>query len=122
MIAAGMLLPMALFAADATTGGTSGSGPLDTSSVGNLIRSFTTNILGAIVTLLIGLGLVFFLWGVVKYVTAGADESKATEGRNLMIYGIISLAVMVSVWGLVKILTSTLNLTNEAPAVPSLAQ
>ncbi|MDD5318288.1 MAG: hypothetical protein PHF79_00490 [Candidatus Pacebacteria bacterium] len=58
--------------------------------------------------LIISLTLLVFIWGIFKFVLGGDSEEKRTEGRAFMIYGIIGLAVMVSVWGLVHILTSTL--------------
>jgi hypothetical protein len=65
-------------------------------------------LLKLLVPLIIGLAMVLFLFGIVRYITAGQDENRMKEGRNLMIYGIIALFVMVSVWGLVAILTSTI--------------
>lgn len=71
-------------------------------------------ILNTIVPLLIAVAVVIFLVGVVKYITAGADEEKRTEARNTMIFGIVGLFVMVALWGLVNILVSTLGL--EGPS------
>ena len=47
------------------------------------------------------------MWGVLRYVTAGESEDKMKEGKNMMIYGIIALFVMISVFGLVRILLNT---------------
>ena len=92
-------------------------------TIGGALTSITTDIFGPLITLIIALGLIVFLWGVLKYVTAGADESKAKEGRDLIIYGIIALTVMVSVWALVNVLRSSFNLTSEtAPKPPKLSQ
>jgi len=60
-----------------------------------------------IIPLLIVIATVIFLWGVVQYVTAGGDEERLKNGRNLMIFGIIALAVMISVWGIAKLLVNT---------------
>lgn len=69
-----------------------------------------TGIINTLVPFLIAVAVVIFLVGVVKYVTAGADETKRAEGRNVMIYGIIGLFVMISIWGLVTILNDTFGL------------
>lgn len=71
-------------------------------------------VLTAVVPLLIGFAVVFFLWGVLQFVAAGGNEEKRTEGRNTMIYGIIAIFVMVSVWGLVNVLEGTFNLSDDA--------
>ncbi len=44
-----------------------------------------------------------FLWGIVKYITAGGDEEKTAEARNMITWGIIFLAIMVAVWGFVNV-------------------
>ena len=49
-----------------------------------------------------------FLWGVIRYVIAGGDEDKLKEGRQYIIYGLIGLAVMLAVWGIVNAVVTTL--------------
>ncbi len=68
-------------------------------------------ILNSVVPILVSLGVVYFVWGVVAYVIGGGEEAKK-KGRDRIIYGIIGLAVIVSVWGLVNMLTETFNLDN----------
>jgi hypothetical protein len=77
----------------------------------NLTNVVTTikEILNLIVPLLVSVGIVYFVWGVVTYVIAGGEEAKKT-GKDRIIYGIIGLAVIVSLWGLVNILISTFGL------------
>jgi phosphate starvation-inducible membrane PsiE len=86
------------------------------------IISTATQIVTALVPLLIAVGVVVFIIGVVKYISAGADAGKRTEGRNMMIYGVIGLFVMLGFWGLVNLLASTLNLDTatvpQAPGMP----
>ena len=70
----------------------------------------------------IGIAVLVFIWGLIKYVTAGGDGDKQTEARNTIIWGIIIIFVMVSVWGLVNVLSTTFNLDNDniplAPGIP----
>src|ERR1035437_5701732 len=61
------------------------------------------NFLNAVIPVLVVLGIVYFVWGVITYVISSDEEAKTT-GRNRMIYGIIGLAVIVGMWGLVNIL------------------
>ena len=51
-----------------------------------------------------------FVWGVVQYVINADEESKKSKGKQFMIWGIIALTVMVSVWGLVKIVGDTFGI------------
>lgn len=56
-----------------------------------------------LIPMLVSLAVLLFLWGVLKYVFAKSDGDKK-DARNFMIWGIVGLFVMVSVWGLVRIL------------------
>jgi heme/copper-type cytochrome/quinol oxidase subunit 2 len=87
------------------------------------IESLIDKILGIInlvIPLLIAVAVVIFLYGVVKYITAGASEESRKEARSVMLYGIIGLFVMVAVWGLVNVLVETFNLDTNIPMVPEI--
>ena len=65
------------------------------------------NILDFLIPFLITLALVFFLWGLALFILKAGEEKE--KGRDIMIYGIIALFVMVSIWGLVRVLNNTFN-------------
>jgi len=58
-----------------------------------------------VIPIVIGLALLTFLWGVMKYGTS-RDEATRKESIAIIINGIIVLFVMVSVWGLVWLFAS----------------
>ncbi len=76
------------------------------------------SILNSFVTVLIGVALVGLLFGIIKYVQAGDQEKNREEGRPYMLYGIIALFVMVSFWGLVQVLITSVNLNNSTLPIP----
>ncbi len=90
-------------------------------SVQSLLQLVGT-ILASLVPIAIGLAVVIFLFGIIKYITAGDDESGRESARQLMLWGIIGLFVMVSIWGLVTILNSTTGIgqggTGTMPTLP----
>jgi len=65
-----------------------------------------------LIPLLITLALVFFLWGIAKFVFASGqgDEQGRETGKRLMVWGLIALFVMISVWGLVLALQTTFGI------------
>lgn len=82
-------------------------------SLARFVIDFINNIA---VPLVFALAFIFFIVGVFMYFIAGAaNEEKRGKGRSLMIYGIIGFVVMISVWGLVHILTGTIRLDNAVP-------
>lgn len=65
-------------------------------------------LISATIPVLIALGVLGFMWGVVMYLFGKKDE-----GRSFMLWGIIALFVMTSVWGLVGILRGTVFDSNS---------
>ena len=62
------------------------------------------NSVGAIVALLIpiliAIALVVFFWGLIKYIWGGGKDT--AKGKNIMIAGIISLFVMIAIYGIIN--------------------
>ena len=92
------------------------SSPTDFSSAVHLIVS---NVLNPLVGLIMAAALVYFFIGVVKYIQKGGDDKEREVGRKMMVYGIIALSVMVSVWGLVNVLQNTFSLNPDVPIPPT---
>ncbi len=90
--------------------------PVDIGSLFNYVLCLLDS---AVVPFLIGLGLVLFLVGVLKFVSAGDNEEARQGGRNMMMFGIVSLFVMVSIWGFVNILSrSFFGTDSEIQSLP----
>ncbi|AKM84201.1 TPA: hypothetical protein DCZ46_03990 [Candidatus Campbellbacteria bacterium] len=86
-----LLMPAVVLAADLTT-----------------ILTKVQQIIGLIVPIVISLAVILFLWGLIGFITkAGADQKAA---REQMIWGIIILFVMVSIWGLVALIQNTFGI------------
>lgn len=94
-ILAGLVfLPTIVFAQ-----GTFGNISLMLDSIGRIIDR--------LIIFLVGIALLVFFWGLVKFILKlGGDVKAAEDGKKLMIWGIVALFVMVSVWGLVRFLRS----------------
>jgi hypothetical protein len=87
------------------------------SDVGSTIIGIINNIL---VPVLFALAFIVFIWGAfLTFIVGASSEETKDKGKNLMLWGLIGFFVMVSVWGLVNIMTSTFVTTNTAPTIPS---
>ena len=80
-------------------------------------------IAGRALPLLILAALVLFLFGIVRrFFWGGKDATDRTDAGKYILWGIVALFVMVSVWGLVNVLRGSFNLDNSnipvAPAIP----
>lgn len=79
------------------------------------------NILNATIPLLLTLAMVVFIWGIIRFIYNADNEKERENGRMLIIYGLIGLFVIVSMWGLVKVLITTFGLTNlGVPSGPAI--
>ncbi|KKR61053.1 hypothetical protein A2643_02805 [Candidatus Nomurabacteria bacterium RIFCSPHIGHO2_01_FULL_39_220] len=78
-----------------------------------VLNYFTCIINNSVIPLIFALAVLMFVWGVVQFVINSDDEVKKTKGKQFMIWGIIALTVMVSVWGLVGILSSTFGVSGS---------
>ncbi len=78
-------------------------------------------ILNMLIPVLIAAALVVFFWGLVQYIRKSGEGFEA--GRNTMIAGIVSLFIMVSVWGLVNLAQNALGVNGsgsvQIPQVPT---
>lgn len=78
---------------------------------------FFNTLLNGLIGLLITLAIIAFFYGLIKYLFTGATEGKS-EGLKVMLYGVITIFVMVSIWGIVRLLQSTFQVTSTTPVVP----
>lgn len=76
-------------------------------------------ILNAVIPILIGIGVVYFIWGVVRFMIADGEEAK-TKGKDQIIYGLIGFAAIFGIWGLVNIVITTFDLGGQTPTLEPL--
>lgn len=62
-------------------------------SVGNLVK--------LAIPVVFGLALLGFFWGLAKFIFQSGDEKAVDEGKRIMKWGLISLFLMTSVWGVI---------------------
>ena len=78
---------------------------------------FVSTFLNGIIGLFITLAIVVFFWGLIKYLWS-IDSENAHEGLKIMFWGLIAIFVMVSIWGIIRLLQSTLKVTSTDPIIP----
>lgn len=73
----------------------------------------------AVIPLIFGIALLFFLWNVVRYfIIGGANEEDRAKAKRLALWAIIAFVLMVSIWGIVNLLVGGLGFDRDRGIIP----
>lgn len=79
-------------------------------TINSLLGKINEFILNPIIILLFVVALVVFFWGLVEFIyKAGSEDGRETGKRN-MIWGIVGMVVMVSVYGIIRLVLNTFGI------------
>ena len=96
---------------------------------GGAFQTLLENILNFIndvlIPFIIGIGFLFFVWGMFKYfIAGGASEESKESGKSLMINATIGFVVIIIFFGVINLLTSSIGLEGQlirnVPQVPNI--
>jgi hypothetical protein len=91
--------------------------------VGETITSVNQNIIGALATLVMALAVLGFFWGMVQFILASrqGEGEGVKKGRSFMLWSILALFVMFSIYGIIRFAQGTLlpGQNNETIILPS---
>ncbi len=108
------------FSGTSNSGGSYNPGISSACSIRNIdsIATCAITIINTILYFLMSGALLYTVWAAFKLVKDGDSADGRSEARQQIIAGIVALAVMSSVWGLVAILTTTFGLSGSTPVAP----
>lgn len=76
-----------------------------------------------LIPLVIAIGLLVFIWSVIKFIGSSHDAEARSAGLRQMAWGIVGLFAIVSVWGLVGLLGQLVGIQpTTALVLPSVPQ
>lgn len=81
---------------------------MDTTAFGNTVKPLITEIVYPVVELLFGIGVIVFIWGIVEMIINGESSEAREKGRMHMLGGVIGMAIMLSAWGIIHLISNTL--------------
>ena len=69
------------------------------------------NVIGGLISLVtpivVALALLYFFWGLAKFILSTGGGKEQEEAKGIMLWGIIALFVMVSIWGIIRVVSAT---------------
>lgn len=75
-----------------------------------LVGNINEAIINPLIALLFTAATVYFLWGVMQYLWAARENADQEEGKMHMLMGVIGMALMVSVYGVLRVATGTFGI------------
>tara|TARA_B100000745_G_scaffold291264_1_gene230870 strand:- start:15556 stop:15822 length:267 start_codon:yes stop_codon:yes gene_type:complete len=79
-----------------------------------LLNGIVRELVNPFIWLLTGVATIIFIYGVLEFMgTFGQSEDTRAKGRSHMIWGIVGLAIMFGVFGILRIVLNTFGL--DAP-------
>lgn len=72
-------------------------------------------ILNPLLALAFGLAFVYFTYGVIKFLSVDAADKSRKEARDAIMWGIIGMIIMFSVFGLIKFVLATFGISGIPP-------
>lgn len=79
-------------------------------TIGPFIAKIQDVILFPLISLMMGVALLVFLWGVFQYISQAESDEARKLGRKHMLFGITGLFVMVSAFALLKLAAQTFEI------------
>lgn len=77
--------------------------------------NLSVEVINPIIKVLFALAIVYFLYGVAKFLMNQEDEESRTSGKKHMLWGIVGIFIMMAVWGIMNLVIATLNISDINP-------
>ncbi len=78
-------------------------------TVGPLIGNIIKAIVSPIIQVVFFVAMLVFVWGVFTLIKNGDDPAERETGQRHILWGVIGMFIMVSVYGIIRVIANTLN-------------
>jgi hypothetical protein len=73
------------------------------------LLQLVSNLLGSVMGLLYMVVFVAFFWGISLFILNTDDDAKRAKGKAWMLWSVIALFVLITIWGLIGLLVRTVQ-------------
>lgn len=80
-----------------------------TLSTDKLLSNILINIINPAITLMMGIAIIFFLWGVFEFVRHADSSEERKKGGMHILYGVLGLFIMVTAYGILNLILGTIG-------------
>jgi hypothetical protein len=79
-------------------------------SISQFLGAVARVILNPLIILGFVVAILYFFWGIFNFVSGVGDEKGREEGKRSIMWGLIGMFVMVSVFGIIKVILNTFGI------------
>ncbi len=85
-------------------------------NISGVLNRFSSFI-NLIIPFIVGLAVLVIVYGIFNFISSAGDEEARATAKQFIIWGIIGVFIMLSVWGLVNILVNSFGTNNASKDV-----
>jgi hypothetical protein len=74
-----------------------------------LLRNILDNIVNPVISLMLAVAVLYFLWGVFEFVRNAESSEERKKGGIHMLWGAIGLFIMIAAYGILNLIKGTLG-------------
>ena len=77
--------------------------------VNTIVPKIVANIVVPLVEFIFALAFLYFVWGLIVFFKNGDDPAKRKEGQSHILWGVVGITIMISVYGIVRLVMNTVG-------------
>jgi hypothetical protein len=78
-----------------------------------IINRLVDLIINPLILLVFACGFFLFMWGLVKFLWNSREGEINDNGKQHMLWGVVGMFIMVSVYGIINLITGTFGITEQ---------
>lgn len=75
----------------------------------DILNNIISYVVNPIIYLLVGVAVIYFLYGVFNFVRNAEDPAKRVEGASHILWGIVGIAIMLLVFTFIHVIQNTIG-------------
>jgi uncharacterized membrane protein YidH (DUF202 family) len=87
--------------------------PTAEASIQTLVKSINRVIINPLIIFIFALAVLYFVYGLVKYLLSPDNEQVKKDSRQHMLWGVIGMFIMIATFGIMNLILNTLQVSKE---------
>ena len=77
-------------------------------SVDSFLLKAGNEIVNPLIKLFFAIAIIYFLYGMLEFILNQSNDEKKTDGKSHMFWGVVGIAIMLGVWGIISMIVNTI--------------